>query len=198
MFTLARLCTMRHCIGLGSVWVMALAMPGSAHARPPAHVHTHAHVHGQIQLGVAVDGQQVSVDIDTPLESLLGFEHAPKSAAQKKRAADWAQRLREGHSLLRFTPEAQCKLLTADLQAPVLGLGKPSASGSHGQDHDGHADLAGQWLFECAAPKALRALEVSFFQLSPHARVVEVQWVKGRQQGKLTLKRPQSRISLAP
>jgi Protein of unknown function (DUF2796) len=198
MFTLARLCTMRHCIGLGSVWVMALTMPCSAHARPPAHVHAHAHVHGQIQLGVAVDGKQVSVDIDTPLESLLGFEHTPQSAAQKKRAADWAQRLGEGHSLLRFTPEAKCKLLTADLAAPVLGLGKPAASGSRSQDDGDHADLEGQWTFECAAPEALRALEVSFFQLSPHARVVEVQWVKGHQQGKLTLKRPQSRISLVP
>lgn len=191
MFTLALKRTLSHSLGLTGSLALALAAPWVAHAKPPAH----AHVHGQIQLGVAVDGKQVSVDIITPLESLLGFEHAPQIAAQKKRAADWTQRLREGHSLLRFTPEAQCKLLTADLEAPVLGLGKPAASGSHGQDH---ADLEGQWTFECAAPEALRALEVSFFQLSPHARVVEVQWVKGHKQGKQTLKRPQSRISLAP
>jgi hypothetical protein len=51
---------------------------------------------------------------------------------------------------------------------------------------------------ECCTPDAVRSLEVSFFKHSPHARVMEVQWVKGSKQGKQTLKRPQSRINLTP
>lgn len=163
-----------------------------------AQSHQHAHVHGHIQLGVAVDGKQVSVDIDTPLESLLGFEHAPRSAAEKKLAADWAQRLRDGSGLLQFNAEAQCRLVQADLDAPVLGLGKQASPSPLGKDDGGHADLEGAWLFECAAPGALRSLDLAFFKRSAHARVMEVQWVKGSRQGKQTLKRPQSRINLTP
>ena len=163
-----------------------------------AQSHQHAHVHGHIQLGVAVDGKQISVDIDTPLESMLGFEHAPRTASEKKLAAEWAQRLSEGSSLLRFNPEAQCKQTRADLNAAVLGLGNKPASPSHDKDDGGHADLEGAWSFECGAPEALSSLELSFFKHSPHAQVMEVQWVRGSKQGKQTLKRPQSRINLTP
>jgi Protein of unknown function (DUF2796) len=184
----------RH-VGLALALLMALSGAAWAQHAP------HAHVHGRIQLGVAVDGAEVSVDIDTPLDSLLGFEHAPRTAAQKQLAAEWARRLRDGDSLWRFNPEAQCRLKQADLEAPVLGLGvqaTPASPSAHAGDAGGHADLAGAWSFVCAAPVALRSLEVSLFKLSPHAQVIEVQWVKGARQGKQTLKRPQSRIHLMP
>jgi Protein of unknown function (DUF2796) len=177
-----------------SIAILMLALSHGAMAQS----HQHAHVHGHIQLGVAVDGKHISVDIDTPLESLLGFEHAPRTSGEKKLAAEWAQRLREGGSLLRFNPEAQCKLIQTDLDAPVLGLGNKPTSPSHHKDDGGHADLEGTWSFECSAPEALRSLELSFFKHSPHAQVMQVQWVKGNKQGKQTLKRPQSRINLAP
>jgi hypothetical protein len=180
---------------MACIAILALAL---SHGGAMAQSHQHAHVHGHIQLGVAVGGKQISVDIDTPLESLLGFEHAPRTASEKKLAIEWAQRLREGSSLLRFNPEAQCKQVRADLEATVLGLDNKPASPSHDKDDGGHADLEGAWSFECGTPEALRSLEVSFFKHSPHARVMEVQWVKGSKQGKQTLKRPQSRINLTP
>jgi Protein of unknown function (DUF2796) len=179
---------------MACIAILASALSHAAMAQP----HQHAHVHGHIQLGVAVDGKQISVDIDTPLESLLGFEHAPRTAGEINLAAEWAKWLREGSGLLRFNPEAKCKLVRANLDAPVLGLGNKSASPSHDKADGGHADLEGDWSFECSAPEALRSLEVSFFGRSPHAQVIEVQWVKGSKQGKQTLNRPQSRINLTP
>lgn len=159
--------------------------------------HPSAHVHGRIQLGVAQDGDQLVIDVDTPLDSLLGFEHAPKTPAQKKLAADWADRLRTGAGLLRINPQARCTLTAADLDAPVLGLtptsghGKPKASSEH-------ADLEGQWSFRCEQPSALRTIDLGFFDASPHARHIEVQWLKDGRQGQQTLKRPQSRVTLTP
>ncbi len=177
-----------------AAWAASLACALVSGAQAQAHSSSHAHVHGQIQLGVAVDGAQVSVDIDSPLESLLGFERAARSAAEKKLAADWAARLREA-SVMRFNPEARCKLVSTDLAAPALGLGA-QASEAAAQAHGHHADLVGAWAFTCEAPQALRWLDLAFFQLSPHARVINLQWVSGSKQGKQTLKRPQSRLAL--
>lgn len=161
-----------------------------------AQAHQTAHVHGRIQLGVALEGQQLVVDIDTPLDSLLGFEHAPRTPAQKTLAADWATRLRAGTGLLRPNPEARCTLEGAELEAPVLGLG-PDAVSQPGPT-GGHADLEGHWTFRCEQPSALRTIELGFFDASPHARTIEVQWVRAGHQGAQTLKRPQSRLSLIP
>lgn len=161
-----------------------------------AQAHQAAHVHGRIQLGVALDGQQLVVDIDTPLDSLLGFEHAPRTSAQKTLAADWAARLRTGTGLLRPNPEARCALTGVELEAPLLGLGPDRVQQT--TPTDGHADLEGQWSFRCEQPSALRTIDLGFFEASPHVRTIEVQWVRDGHQGRQTLKRPQSRISLVP
>jgi hypothetical protein len=155
-----------------------------------AHAHQGAHVHGRIQLGVALDGQQLVIDIDSPLDSLLGFEHAPRTAPQKKLAGEWAERLRTPNSLLRLPAEARCTLQGAELDAPVLGLGEDTAKPSE------HADLEGQWSYQCERPEALRSIDLGFFEASRHARTIDVQWVRDGRQGRQTLQRPQVRINL--
>ncbi len=44
----------------------------------------HAHVHGQLKLDVAVDGPTVVIDMESPLDNIVGFERAPKTDAEKK------------------------------------------------------------------------------------------------------------------
>jgi hypothetical protein len=160
-----------------------------------AQAHQQAHVHGRIQLGVALEGSELVIDIHAPLESLLGFERQPRTATEKALAADWSARLRDGGTLLRLDPEARCVLTHAELSAPVLGWG---SSPGHATAQDGHADLEGQWVFRCAQPSALRRLNVGFFEASAHARVIEVQWAVGGKQGRQVLKRPQDVVNLGP
>lgn len=159
----------------------------------------HAHVHGEIQLGVALDGPTVTVDIDTPLESLLGFEHTPRSPAEKTLAAHWATILKQGTGLLRFNAEAACSLQQVALDAAVLGLGldagkMPSHTGNTGNTR--HADLEGNWVFQCAHPEALRQLDIGFLKESPHAQKIEVKLITSKRQSKQRLMRPQTRIQL--
>jgi hypothetical protein len=43
----------------------------------------HAHVHGQMKLDVAIDGPTVVIDMESPLDNIVGFERAPKTDAEK-------------------------------------------------------------------------------------------------------------------
>jgi hypothetical protein len=45
----------------------------------------HAHVHGLVSLNVAVDGRILTVQLEAPLDSLLGFEHRPRTDAAQGR-----------------------------------------------------------------------------------------------------------------
>jgi hypothetical protein len=51
-----------------------------------AQAHLGAHVHGLVKLGVAVQGPTVSIELDSPLDNLLGFEHRPRTAAERQAA----------------------------------------------------------------------------------------------------------------
>ena len=42
-----------------------------------------AHLHGHLELNVAADGKKLFVEVHSPTQSFLGFEHRPKTDQQK-------------------------------------------------------------------------------------------------------------------
>src|SRR5437879_845104 len=74
-----------------SVWLGVLAlMSGLAFAHEQ-----HAHVHGIASLQLAVDGNTLTLDLSSPLDNLLGFEHVPRTDKQKAAVHNMAERLRK-------------------------------------------------------------------------------------------------------
>ena len=77
--------------------VLGAAPVLAAGAHDHGHEHAQAHVHGAVQLEVALDGPTLSIALEAPLDSLLGFERAPRTArVVLARAAAWAARLASG------------------------------------------------------------------------------------------------------
>lgn len=66
-----------------SLAISALLLSNIVFAKPHGKS-TSAHVHGTIKIEMAVEGKTIDIDIDGPSESFVGFEYAPKSAAEKK------------------------------------------------------------------------------------------------------------------
>jgi Protein of unknown function (DUF2796) len=146
-----------------------------------------AHEHGAARLDLAVDGKRVSITLAAPLDSLLGFEHAPRSDAQRRAVAELQGRLRDGGGLFAFDAAARCVSAEVTLEAPVLGIGATAK----GQDE--HAELDASWQFSCAA--APSSVEARLFQAFTRLRRLEVQVVAGPGQRKLVLARPAQRIA---
>lgn len=163
-----------------------LAAVGSATL---AHEHA-AHVHGQLQLGVAVDANTLTLTLDSPLDSLVGFERAPRTGAERKTVQAAVAKLRAADTLFLIDPAAGCKLKQVDLEAPVLGLGSPGPAES-----GGHADLDGRFTFECTAAAQARFIDVGLFTAFRHARQVDAQIAAPQGQFQRTLKRPSRRLA---
>lgn len=94
-----------------------------------------AHVHGEADLMIAVDGGQLQIELNTPLESLLGFEHAPRTEQQRKAAQALRERFARPEALFVPSAAARCTAAPAQLMAPVLDA--PATA----KTADGHADL---------------------------------------------------------
>jgi len=144
-----------------------------------------AHVHGTASLQVAIDGQTLTLNLETPLENLLGFEHAPRTDKQKAAVRAMSERLNQPAELFSPSPAARCTSVSVALDSAVLKPGQPVAG-------DGHADLDGEYVFRCENPAALRELEVGLFQHFPKLRRLDVQVAGPRGQSAASLS-PQQR-----
>ncbi|MEJ8854094.1 DUF2796 domain-containing protein [Variovorax robiniae] len=150
----------------------------------------HAHVHGQVKLDVAIDVQAITIHVDAPLDSIVGFERAPRTDAERKTAQQALAQLRTAGKLFTIDPVAACTLSQVDLDAPALGFGEARPGQAAG-----HGDLEGNIVFECRSPVLARYIDVGLFDAFPAIRQIDVQIATPDGQYQRTLKRPSSRLS---
>jgi hypothetical protein len=149
------------------------------------------HEHGVARLGVAVEAARVLIELETPLDNLLGFERAPRTDAEKARAEAAIKRLRDGAALFRIDGKAGCKLAQVTLKSAALGLGGTAPAAGE------HADLDGSYEFTCTAGAVAGFVEVGLFEAFAGFKRIELQVSTPRGQLKATLRRPASRVQLA-
>jgi Protein of unknown function (DUF2796) len=151
-----------------------------------------AHEHGVARLDVAVDATRITIELDTPLDNLLGFERAPRTDAERAKADAAVARLRAGTTLFRIDGAAGCTLDKVDLVSAPLQLGAAPAAGS-----GDHGDLNGSYQFTCKAAAKAGFVEVGLFEAFAGFKRIELQVATPRGQLKATLRRPSSRVVLA-
>ena len=178
--------------------VLATALLLSA---PLVHAHE-AHVLGVGKLDVALDGQTLSLHLDSPLVNLVGFEHAANSAKDKAAVQAMTKSLRNtgADAVFVASPSAECKLSGVKLESAALDpalLGEPAATKPAAQaDHDGHADLDADFTFRCARPERLQKIEVRLFDSFKGFNSIDVQLVTGKRQGAAKLTPAASSIAI--
>lgn len=156
---------------------LLLAFPLTLLAAEPHPHHHGAHVHGLAKLEAALDGGQLTLRLESPLEALLGFEHAPRSAAEQKAVAEMKARLQAADRLFVLTGEAGCTLKSATHASQALE-GKSKAE---------HGDLDAEFIFVCARPDKLRGLEARLFDVFPKLRRLDASVVTAKGQKAMKL-----------
>lgn len=154
----------------------AALLPFSIHAAP-------AHVHGAGTLNITVDGNQLTLSLESPLDAFVGFERPPRTAREKADYAAMVKALNDAAALFTPTVEAGCTAKSVKVNAPFLN-GKPSA--------DGHGDIDADYVFQCAKPAALKGVETNLFKSFSRLYRLEVRRAGpgGQGAGQLTPKNP--------
>jgi hypothetical protein len=133
-----------------------------------------AHVHGGAKLQVAIDGNTVTLMLESPMDSLVGFEHAASNDAEKASLAKLVNELNAPEKLFIFTAAAGCKTTSVKLESPLI------ADESHEHKHDEkhqetHSDLDGEFVFNCNAADNLKGLTVSLFDIAANLHDLDVE-----------------------
>lgn len=143
------------------------------------------HEHGTTNLGIAVEGTSLTIELDGPAANFLGFEHRPASDAEKQQLAKVLNILRDGAALFGTPPGAACRLQSSAVSPPEYGA-------------SGHADLEAFWEFRCGSPPALTWVEAKLFAAFPANLKVSTSIVTDRGQKAVVLTPGTTRALLPP
>jgi hypothetical protein len=177
-------------VDLAAVCLAAVCLAAAAPALAAG-----AHQHGVARLEVVADGNSLAITLDSPLDNLLSFERAPRTAAERSAVQAMAQQLRNTALLPQPTLAAGCTLRSVTLVSGVLAPAlldapaapAPAAAGAAPATAQpgGHADLEASWQFDCRTPQALKGLALTgLFQAFPRLRQLDVALVApGKQRG---------------
>jgi hypothetical protein len=158
------------------------------------HAQHHAHKHGHATLQVSLEKDRLSLQFLSPMDNLVGFEHAPKTERQVKALDDLQRLLENPFNLFEPNKEALCKRDQVVIQSKLLGKGDPVALQKDGH---GHADLRYEARFRCATPSLLTTINVTAFRAFRRLHEIDVELVADRPGGlarSFELNRKQLRI----
>lgn len=190
---------------------LLLALPFAlmplAHAAEHSHAHDHdhdhehgslsAHEHGVARLNVALDGQTLELELESPAMNLLGFEHAATSNADKATLNAARESLEQPLALFSLPAQAGCSVASTELDSPLFG-GKAHGhthaeehghGHQHGEHDHEHSNISAHYQLSCSTPGALKTLDLNaVFQRFPDTRTIQVQLIgpSGQQGVELT------------
>lgn len=166
--------------------VGAVLLAGAALADGPK-----AHQHGVADLEVVVEGRSLSLELEGPLNNFVGFEHGPRTKAERTALDRALELLRKPETVVALPEAAGCVLTASELLNPF-------AVTKGGKGPDGHADLTAGYQFDCTSPAALERLDVRLFQSFPRLRKLRAAVVAPGRQSGAELSKGRTSLRLAP
>ena len=179
-----------------------------------------AHTHGDAELAVVLEKGSVTIELDTPLYNILGFEHAPETQAQKAAALQAALQLTRSSDLFEFNSKANCKNLSQDQNISLFDKAEADEHSGHDdeghdeenhhEDHDdeedqdeahkddAHNDVLLTYEFKCEHPLKLSHLNVNLFEFFEELSQVDVTFLGPATQKQVTLTRTQRQLDITP
>lgn len=193
------------------VSLASLATGEEGHDHHQGHDHGHkqeqrqhgAHVHGIAALNLALEGDEVHIEFESPAANVVGFEHAPSSKEDHAALSKAVATLKKGDQLFVFNKAAGCSLEKAMVASALLAqhddhAEKPGGhhdhddhghkEHAHGEQHDAskqesHSDVTVVYHFECENPAKLSQLTVELFEAFPATAEIDVQYIIESKQG---------------
>jgi hypothetical protein len=175
-----------------------------------------AHVHGHGDLAVTVDGDTLTVRFESPVFTLVGFEHPPASAAELTAWSEVLQHFRASDQrMFRPSDNARCSVVGTAIQDPFAAHADHDGTApadhddrgaeisemhTHEHDdhdaavHDEHYELVVQYRFDCARMDRLRAIDVGLFGVFDGLAVLNAVYLDQERQYGATLSATRARL----
>lgn len=150
------------------------------HDEPGQEAALAAHEHGSARLNLALDGDVLEIEFASPAMNLLGFEHAPRSDADRAMLAAARARLEQPLGLFGVPAAAGCQVREHSLHGALF---EPAEAGT-----SEHSEIEARYRLQCSTPDALQGLNLAaLFGTFPATQKIQVQLIGPRGQQGLEL-----------
>lgn len=186
---------------------------------PSAAAAQSAHVHGEGRVNIAIEGNSIFIELESPGADIVGFEHEARTADEQAAVARALAQLGEPMLLMRFAADAKCEVRQASAGIEVEH--EEHAEHEHGHEGDQHAEhdeheheheenaardehedegehgaFVAEYLFECADIGALGTIEFTYFAEFDNARSLDIVLIDGSGQRRVEIDRARPVLQL--
>jgi len=152
------------------------------------HKTINAHKHGEAEMSIAMEGEDVEIDLQSSAADIVGFEHKAHKEDEKLKLAQAKLKLQAARSIFQFEG-GDCKLLehNSDFSA-VEDKRSNIADHIHTThinipDAKQHSDISAHYHFKCGNLDRLKALSINLNETFPGIEKIDVSWIKNQKQG---------------
>jgi hypothetical protein len=147
-------------------------------------------------LNVVVEDDDLYLEFASPAANIVGFEHRPRTDAQKAAVMEAVETLKNGETLIALPAGAQCRLAEPTVHTDIDSEFEDAHEHEHHEadEHQRHSEFTAEYHFICKRPEKLAHIDVTLQHGFPGIERIEVQLLAGTKQTGLELTAKRNRI----
>ena len=171
-----------------------------------------SHEHGAAIIKMVMEEEKLQVEFEVPSESLIGFEHYPKSQSKRENFNKAIKILSDPSKLFSKTTKAECILVGMNVSQSLFSHEEEhgdEAEEEHGHDesekeeehgHDVsdkseiHSEFKSNYSWNCQHLDEIDSIGTQLMTVFPKIEEIRVNWISNNGQGSLELESKEDRI----
>ena len=195
---------------LSIIVVVCAVGPNLSNIQAEEYRHHKAHEHGGAHMNVALEGNDIYIELTSPAANIVGFEHHPRNESQKAAVKKAIVTLKAGEALFVLHPSDEGGLAKSKVYTDIANDSdhksedarthehneiskkdeedKRRHQENHESDkHESNSEFRAEYHFVCKKPEKLAHIDVMLFSVFPGIEHIEVQLLTGTKQTALDL-----------
>ena len=203
-----------------NIFILSVCLSISFNVLAEASRQKDSHEHGAANLKIALEGEKIQVEFEVPSESLIGFEHFPKSESNRENFSNAIKILSDPSRLFAMSREGECLLVGMNISQSLFSNeeehghddsedehGKDESEEEHGHDdsedehgHDQsekseiHSEFKSNYSWNCQHLDEIDSIGTQLTTVFPKIEEIRVNWISNNGQGSLELESKEDRI----
>ena len=166
------------------------------HAEQQNHRQHGAHEHGSARLMLAIEGNELEMELISPAMNLVGFEHQPANPQQRKAVYQAIDTLKAADRLFILPKPATCTLQKVEVETGLAADGHGHGHDENRQGKASHAEFHAHYHFRCNNIAELKQIDVQLFSHFPATHELDVEMITGSGQKAVELNHDHHKLTL--
>ena len=145
-----------------------------------------SHEHGAAIIKMVMEDEKLQIEFEVPSESLIGFEHFPKSQSNRENFNKAIKILSDPSKIFSQPIKAECLLVGMNVSQSLF-----SSEEEHGHDESEkseiHSEFNSKYQWNCHHLDDLDSIGTQLMNIFPRIEEIRVSWIAENGQGSIEL-----------